>query len=51
MATASARSSAACPIFGAGKDLNLLYFPTCEDVMRCYNVRIELKLLKKEPTF
>ena len=52
MATASTRSSAACPIFGAGKDLNLRYLPTYEDVMQYYHyVRIELKLSKKEPTF
>ena len=52
MATASTRSSEACPIFGAGKDLNLRYLATYEDVMQYYHyVRIELKLSKKEPTF
>ena len=51
MATASTRSSAACPIFRARKDLNLRYLPTYEDVMQYYYyVRIELKLSKKEPT-
>ena len=34
MATPSARSSAACPIFDAGKDLNLRYLSTYEDVMQ-----------------
>jgi len=52
MATASTRSSAACPKFGAKKDLNLRYLPTYEDIMQYYHyVKIELKLSKKEPTF
>ena len=52
MATASTRSSATCPIFTAGKDLNLRYLPTYEDVVQYYHyVRIELKSSKKEPAF
>ena len=52
MATASTTSSATCPIFSAGKDLNLRYLPTYEDVVQYYHyVRIEFKLLKKEPAF
>ena len=51
MATASTRSSAACPIFGAGKDF-LRYLSTYKDVMQYYHyVRIKLKLSKKEPSF
>lgn len=52
MATATTRRSVTCPIFGAGKDLNLRCFPTCEDVMQYYHhVRTELRSSKKEPPF